>query len=79
MPPSPSTANSPSITMVSTRKAKHGAHDQRITLGPIVAAARAQEDAVASALGDQPVSVVLDLVNPARARGRRYSSRRKAR
>ena len=41
--------------------------DQRIAIGPIVAAAREQPHAVALLANDQPVAIVLDFVNPLRA------------
>jgi hypothetical protein len=44
--------------------------DQRISVGPIVAAAREQPDAIADLSDDQPVTVMLDLVNPLRTDGR---------
>jgi hypothetical protein len=42
----------------------HGADDARITIAPIVAAAREQAHAIASAAGHQAVAVLLDLVHP---------------
>ena len=43
--------------------------DQRIAVAPVVAIAREQPHALVLALDNQPVAVVLDLVNPFRSVG----------
>ena len=48
----------------------HSLHDEREAAGPVVAAAGQQPDAHGIAPGHQPIAVVLDLVNPVRARRR---------
>src|SRR5450631_3237386 len=47
--------------------AKGGLNDQRITVGKVMAVAGKQPDALAIALHDQAIAVVLDLMNPVRA------------
>ena len=53
-----------------------GIHDQRIAIGPFVAAAGKQSNAITAPADDQPVAIVLDLVNPLWARRRLVCSGR---
>jgi hypothetical protein len=55
---------------------QRGLDDQRIAVGPVVAIAGEQPDALAFALNDQAVPVMLDLVNPVRT-GRNLGSARR--
>ena len=64
MPSSPSSTASPSIT-----NELRGLGDQRKPAAPIMAVAGPQPHAIALALDDQAVAVVLDLVKPVRAGG----------
>ena len=43
---------------------KRGLNDQRISIGPVIAVAREQAHALTVALNDQPVTVVLNFVDP---------------
>jgi hypothetical protein len=47
-----------------------GRSDGGIAVGPVIAAAGEQPHPLAVPANDQPVSVMLDLVHPVRARGR---------
>jgi hypothetical protein len=56
----------------------HGLDDEREAGGPVVASARDQPNADRVAPGHQAIAVVLDLMNPVRARrlvGRRWQAR----
>ena len=57
----------------------HGLDDERKAARPIVAAPRDQPDADRTAPGHEPETVVLDLVDPVRARRRAVGRRREAR
>jgi hypothetical protein len=55
-----------------------GLGEKRIAFGPVVAVAGEQPHALALALDDQAIAVMLDFVNPVRARGNLGSAGRNA-
>ena len=60
------------------RQGGHGLANQRVTLGSVVSTPGEQAHAIAVTAGDQPVAIVLDLVNPLRADRRLGRKRRDA-
>jgi hypothetical protein len=58
---------------------QRGLPDQGVALGPVVAVAGEQPYALALALDDQAIAVVLDLMEPLRPGGNLGSARRDAR
>src|SRR4029450_7822030 len=66
MQSTPSSTASPSTTNEVHLVPQRGFHDQRVTIAPVIAVSGEQPNALALALDDQAIAVVLDLMKPVR-------------